>query len=144
MFNGNELVKLIKQAALEAVNASKPANMVFGTVISANPLQIQTEQKLPLTAAQLVLSRNVTDHTVFVSFDWTDEPAGSHEHPYSGDDDTSCSGTTDTAGSHSHQIVSSESKTLTIHNRLKAGDKVILMQVSGGQKYIVIDRIGKG
>lgn len=146
MFNGNDLVKLIKQAALEAVNASKPANMIFGTVISASPLQIQTEQKLPLTAAQLVLSRNVTDFTVSVSMDWTTEPAGSHSHSYGGScsDGGSHSGTTNPAGTHVHQIMSSNTKTITIHNALKIGDKVILMQVSGGQRYIVIDRIGKG
>ena len=31
----------------------------------------------------------------------------------------------------------------TIHNNLVVGEEVIMMQVSGGQKYIVIDRIGK-
>ena len=31
----------------------------------------------------------------------------------------------------------------TIQNKLVLGDEVIMMQMSGGQKYIVIDRIGK-
>ena len=146
MFDANDLLKLIKQTAVDAVNASKPANMIFGKVVSASPLKIQTEQKLTLGVAQLVLSRNVTDHTVSVSMDWTTEPAGSHSHSYSGSDsrgDTHSS-TTDPAGTHTHQVISGASKTMTIHNALKAGDEVIMMQVSGGQKYIVIDRIGKG
>jgi hypothetical protein len=32
---------------------------------------------------------------------------------------------------------------MTVHNALTVGEEVIMMQVSGGQKYIVIDRIGK-
>ena len=40
--------------------------------------------------------------------------------------------------------IDGEYKSITIGNALKSGDDVILMQVSGGQKYIVIDKIGKG
>ena len=107
MFDGNDLVKIIKKAAVEAVDASKPANMVFGKVISTSPLKIKLDQKLILTSAQLVLSRNVTDYRLSVTLD-------------------------------------DVSKIMTVCNALKVGEEVILFQVSGGQKYIVIDRIGKG
>lgn len=35
-----------------------------------------------------------------------------------------------------------EKLTLTVKNALAAGDEVILIRMQGGQKYIVLDRIG--
>lgn len=102
MFNADDFLKLIKKTAVEAVNASKPANVVFGKVISESPLKIRIDQKLTLGSAQLALSRNVTDYNVKID---------DVEH--------------------------------TIQNALSVGEEVIMMQTSGGQKYIVIDRIGK-
>jgi hypothetical protein len=32
----------------------------------------------------------------------------------------------------------------TIHNALKIGEHVLLFQVPGGQKFVVLDRIGEG
>lgn len=104
MYNADDLLKMIKKTAVDAVNASKPANMVFGKVISTSPLKIKIDQKLILTSAQLVLSKSVTNYRLSVTLD-------------------------------------GESKTMTVNNALKNGEEVILMQVSGGQKYIVIDKI---
>jgi hypothetical protein len=82
------------------------------------------DQKLILTSAQLGLSRNVTDYeldmTVDHSTELTESSGELHKHEYQG------------------------KKKFTIHNALKSGDEVIMMQVSGGQKYIVIDKISEG
>ena len=129
MCNGDDLVKLIKRSAVEAVNASKPANMIFGEVVSASPLKIKIDQKLILTSAQLVLSRNVTNYRLSVTMNHATEETGG------GSGDASFA-------SHDHKITGTS--TVTVHNALKTGENVILMQLSGGQKYIVIDRIGKG
>lgn len=59
----NDLLELIKKIALKAVNAEKPSDFCFGKVVSTSPLKISIDQKLTLTAAQLVLTRNVTDFT---------------------------------------------------------------------------------
>jgi hypothetical protein len=106
LFDSKDLLKLIKRTAIDAVNASRPANMVFGKVISTNPLRVKVDQKLILTSAQLVLARSVTDYRL--------------------------------------SVTDVDRRTVTVHNGLKTGEEVILMQLSGGQKYIVIDRIGKG
>lgn len=53
-------VEAVKKAALEAVEASKPVSVLFGTVISASPLKIQIDQKTIYTQAMLVLTRHVT------------------------------------------------------------------------------------
>lgn len=119
MFNADDLVKAMKKSAVEAIQASKPANMVLGTVISAAPLKIKIDQKLVLGTAQLTLTRNVTDYSLVVTPEWTTGSAGDPTH--------------------AHAIAGQ--KTIKIHNALKVGEQVALMHNAGGQKYIVIDRV---
>ena len=83
-----ELVKLIKQVAVDAVNAAKPVEVVFGKVKSVSPLQITVDQKMTLGKNQLILTER------------------------------------------------------TAKCELTAGDQLILIRQQGGQKYIVLDRIG--
>lgn len=122
-----ELVKTIKRAAIEAVEATKPVAVLFGKVTSASPLQINVEQKMTLGAAQLVLSRNVTDFTREVTVSWATE------NKSGGSGDASFA-------SHNHAIQGR--KKITVHNGLVVGDEVILVRQQGGQKYVVWDRIG--
>lgn len=65
--NAVQLLKIIKKTALEAVTASKPMEICTGTVINVSPLTIETEQKMKLGTAQLILSRNVTDYKTFMT-----------------------------------------------------------------------------
>ena len=39
-------VELVKQAAVEAVEAGKPVHLLFGEVISASPLKIQDRKSV--------------------------------------------------------------------------------------------------
>ena len=73
MLDVNDLLNIIKKAALEAVEASQPSNFLFGKVTSAKPLKVLVEQKMTLGTAQLVLTRNVTDFTTKVKIDGSDE-----------------------------------------------------------------------
>ena len=61
MPDATELTKAIKKAASKAVKAEKPVEVCFGKVTSISPMQILVDQKFTLGAAQLVLTRNVTD-----------------------------------------------------------------------------------
>ena len=65
----NELVRAVKQAAVEAVKADGPMAVSFGTVTSASPLKIQVDQKKTLTEAQLILTNNVRDFNVDMTVD---------------------------------------------------------------------------
>lgn len=116
----------IKKAATEAVEAGKPSDFCFGKVISVSPLKISVEQKMTLGAAQLALTRNVTDYTTTIRVDWLTE-------------DKSGGVNADSFASHNHSI--SGTKQITIHNGLKIGEKVVLMKQKGGQKYLVLDRV---
>lgn len=151
MLDANDLLNIVKKASLDAVNASQPSDFYFGKVTSASPLKILVEQKMTLGAAQLVLTRNVTDFKTNVTVNWsTGNALDTHEHGFSGDigsggEDShthSLSGNVESVDlTHSHSI--SGKKELTIHNALQVGDEVILLKQKGGQKYLVLDRVVK-
>ncbi len=126
MPDANELVTLLKRVAREEREASKTCDFIFGTVTSVSPLQIITEQQLPLGANQLVLCRNVTNFKTTVTISWQTgaKGGGSGEGAYD---------------SHAHGI--SGTKSITINNGLGVGDKVILLRQDGGQKFLVLDRV---
>ena len=131
MPDANELVDTLKRAAVEAVEAGKPVNVYFGEVVSASPLKINVEQKMILGEKQLVLSRNVTDFKTKIT-------AGNiKNYYYTGDVN---SGTAPVSPSHVHAVGTID---ITVHNGLAVGDGVILIRQQEGQKFIVVDRIGK-
>lgn len=120
MPDATELVKLLKKTALDAVLASKPCNVMYGKVTSASPLKINVEQKMELGAAQLVLTRNVTDFKTKISMLQSDGwETADHEHE-----------------------INKEKLIITIHNGLAVGDQVVLVRQMGGQKFVILDRIG--
>ena len=67
MFDSNDFLIAIKRAALDAVKSQHPVSICFGNVVSTSPLKITVEQKLTLGKAQLILTRNVTDHDVDIT-----------------------------------------------------------------------------
>lgn len=119
-------VEIVKRAALDAVNASNPSGIYFGTVISSSPLKISVEQKMILTEKQLVLTSLVQDFSVSMTVDHKTEEKG---------------GGSGSAAYESHYHDYKGTKSFRIHLGLKSGEKVILLRVQGGQKYIVLDRI---
>lgn len=151
MPDATELMKVVKRAAKEAVEAGKPAEVCFGEVTNDSPLEILVDQRLYLGEAQLVLTRNVTDFDTQVTVHWnTEGKLGKHKHEVKFSTETAGSidphkhdlkgETEETNLFHTHTITGR--KIITIHNRLVVGDSVILLRQQGGQKYIVVDRIG--
>lgn len=122
----NELVRLIKKAAVEAVNAHDPMAMKIGEVVSTSPLKISINQKITVPASQLILTNAVRDFKVDMTVDHTTEnkAGGSGEEAFS---------------SHNHAYKGR--KKFTVHLGLKKGEKVLLLRCDGGQKFIVLDRV---
>ena len=137
------LVELIQQIVKNNNAASSLADVIFGTVTSTSPIKIVVEQKLELTEEFLILTKNVKDYTVDVTMNWSTEIKSlnaNHNHSTSVSGD--CSVTVqqkDINLNHSHNIKGT--KSITIHNALKNGDKVILIQQMGGQKFVVLDKV---
>ena len=120
------MVQMVKQAAVEVVRAAKPTELRFGTVVSTTPLAIRIDQKAPLKGPQLILTRNVTDYEVDISVSHITEA-------------TSGGGPYEAFSSHSHRY--SGRKKIIVHNALVVGDEVVLVQVQGGKKFLVLDRM---
>ncbi|MBP2116266.1 DUF2577 domain-containing protein [Paenibacillus silagei] len=55
------MLDIIKQASLGAVSNTNPVALSYGTVVLAQPLQIQVEQRLLLTGAALVVVESVME-----------------------------------------------------------------------------------
>lgn len=120
------MIELIKKAATEANEAGKPTKIVFGEVVSINPLLINVEQKLTLPAEFFKLTKAVTDHYV----DFTVSHVTENRSGGSGDP---------AFESHNHDYMGQ--KKFFVHNGLQVGEQVILFQAQGGQQYIVLDRV---
>lgn len=111
------MVSIIKQASAEAIEQGKPVNLIYGVVETANPLAIRVDQKLLLQSNFLVLCRQVTDYEVTMEVDHTTEQESAHNHGYLG------------------------KKTFKVLNGLKAGEKVMMIRMQGGQRFVVLDRV---
>lgn len=126
----NDILKVIKEAAVGAVKNTKPVGLCFGKVRSESPLEIEleTEQSnVVLTKPFLILSRNVTDYDLEMTVNHITEKMQkggkdpsftSHKHEYKG------------------------RKIFRVHKALKKGENVILIGLQGGSKYLVLDRVG--
>ncbi|MTI56163.1 DUF2577 domain-containing protein [Geosporobacter ferrireducens] len=125
------MIEIMKQAATDAIQQSKPVNVLFGTVQSINPLKIIIDQKLPLEADDLILTSLVKDRRAKISFDNPD--IKNIVKDYSMDD---ISGTNYKLTF--QQPIQNE---ITIYDGLKIGERVMLLRIQGGQKYIVLDRV---
>ena len=119
------LVQLIKQAATEAVEAQNPTNVVYGNVIGTEPIQIQIDQKLILTEEFIVLTKNVKDYEVETDIE------------FEGDGNV----VIDELEQNLLKKLFMSNAKIKIKNALKVGDKVIMIRMQGGQKYVVIDKL---
>ncbi len=59
MLNNGDLLNVIKRAAMEAVRASKPVTVTYGTIILTEPLTIQLDQKITLTEDFLIVTKEI-------------------------------------------------------------------------------------
>lgn len=139
----NDITKLIKKAALDAIKESDPMALMVGTVLSVAPLQVNVEQRFTLGAAQLLLTNNVADHDVNITMEWSTEEI-THNHGYSGATGTSDLHSHSYGGdtednTHGHAVTGT--KTIKMHNALKLGDMVMLLRMQGGQKYLILDKV---
>lgn len=141
-----ESMKMLTTSLLESMQM---ADIFFGTVTKESPLEISIDQQFILTEEFLVLSNMVKDHPVdlTVSFQTENDKflIKDHTHPY---EDTQPNGqpvtkstqtTPDLDVTHKHEI---KHKIKVIqHYGLKNGEKVILLRMQGGQRYLVLDRV---
>jgi hypothetical protein len=159
------LAQSIQKLAQGAEDASKPTTLEFGEVVSEEyaPLEIQIHDKLILPEYFLELTNAVKDHWVDVEVYWqtiddndlaefqrqTDANVDTHNnnvsafnghsHPDAGAVTARMETQSKRHTSHLHNIAGR--KRMRVYNGLHKGEKVVLLRMRGGQKYLVLDRI---
>ena len=111
------MLNAIRQAALTAVEAAAPVAVMFGTVVRDNPLEVNVDQRFTLDADFLIVPESLTRLEIDLR----------HTH-------TAPGGTTDDA----------LTEPVVIRPGLQAGDRVVLLRVQGGQKYLILDKVVGG
>ena len=115
---------------IQKINEDTPSEIevLQAIVVEESPLKISIigDPKRQITSELIVVPEHLTDHKISISIT-----------------DTSVSGSTNTADSHSHDIQSFAlaSGTLTLKNHLKRGDIVMCVAYNYGQTYLVVDRV---
>lgn len=121
----DELPNVLKSLVAQTVRGMNPSDFVLGEVISEAPLVIRVGEN-ELDEDFLILSDNVRDFEVDIEVNHiTEKRAGgggyaeyaSHDHDYKG------------------------MKKIIIYNGLKIGEKVVMIQQSGGQMFFVANRV---
>ncbi len=125
------LVESMKQAAVEAIETAKPVKLVFGLVQSVNPLKIFVDSKILLSEEFLILSRNVTDYELTMD---VEHQVGIGVEPYEPPEPKVA-----VEPAHIHDYTGE--KVFKVKNALQEGEKVVMIQMQGGQQYLVLDRV---
>lgn len=131
MRDTNDLVKLIKKIAMEAVEAGKPMNLTFGRVLSPDGISVDVDQKIRLKEKQLMLGETLREYEAELEVELEEMEL---------ELELEIEGEIVPAIAKGKGTVKGKGKIL---RRLDAGDEVILMRMQGGQKYMVIDKVKK-
>ncbi|AFL99765.1 Protein of unknown function (DUF2577) [Desulfitobacterium dehalogenans ATCC 51507] len=114
----SSLLDLIKAAGTDAVNASNPVNILFGEILTVNPLSVKVDQRFTLPEDFLIVPEGVTNYEVDLQ----------HTHQYT--DNGSASNTSEALTSK-----------IVIRSGLAPGDRVLMLKVQGGQRYVILDKV---
>lgn len=144
------LADVMYQMMSEHQQSSQPADLRVGTVTATNPLEITINTAMaPLRSGILLLTSAVVEKKI---------PALSHSHSTSGLSHTHTTGDSTTSaaleGSYESDtqlssIVCYENGAalpvqngyIILNRALAVGDKVLLLRVQNGQKFIVLSRV---
>ena len=129
-----ELIDAIYQMAQKTQQASQPTELCTGTVASASPLEITIDTAMaPLRAPVLYLTSAVVEKKI---------TALKHNHIASSMQTTDA--LEDVVCMENGVALPKDAQYITINRALKAGDRVLLLRVQHGQKFIVLSRIFEG
>ena len=137
-----ELLDVLQQISQANNRAMQPTDLVVGTVTSVKPLEITTDnQAAPLRASVLYLTAAVVEKKVttfahshntthnHVVTDATIQPAGQCSTELTG---ITC---------YENGQALPNDGFITLNRGLEVGDKVLMLRVQHGQKYVVLSRV---
>lgn len=150
-----ELIEALQQV-IQDTNKGKTTDLQIGTVDSADPLAITVDTMMaPLQAGVLYLTEAVVEKKIPILEHKHEIKTLSHTHtvPEGGDTGTALDGTYETElALLQADIVCTEHGTalpvkdgyIILNRALEAGDRVLLLRVQNGQKFIVLSRVFEG
>lgn len=122
------IIMLVKQA----VAAQQPAEMQIGTVTGVDPIEITVDTTMQvLKESVLYLSETVVEKSIPILEHTHNTPQGVTDAALMQADIT-CDENGSNLGTQGGRII--------FNNGLSLGDKVILMRVQGGQKFVIVSR----
>lgn len=125
-----EMIDALHQVVQESYKALSPADMAMGTVVKTSPLEIRVNSAMaPLRAPVLVLTAAVVEKKL---------PVLAHSHAT--EDGATGSALDGIACMENGKPLPAGNGYIILNRGLQAGDKVVLLKVQGGQKYIVLSR----
>lgn len=60
------LLAVVREAALSAVEAGKPVSILYGEVVQHNPLEVKVDQRFSLSADFLVVPESLRKHEISI------------------------------------------------------------------------------
>lgn len=124
------MIDIIKRAAIEAMQSTGPVNIMEAVVVSPPPnvsIRLINNPKMVIPKQLIVVSEYLTRHKRSFSISSSNV-----------EDIMTEAG----MGPHAHDITSLNiAGQIEFTDELKTGDKVMVANLSGGQKYYVFDRI---
>lgn len=109
------MLDLIKQASINAINASNPLAIEFGTVTDAENITIRINQKKILPKEFFVVPESLTRYEVSLK----------------------------SSNAIDQSSIDTELDTLVIREGLKIGDTVVLLKIESGARYLILDKVVK-
>jgi hypothetical protein len=134
------MLNAIKQAALDALEASSPVTILFGTVTKINPLEVNVDQRFTIDADFLIIPESLmllrgSDERFEMSI------KGNVQTGPVVDDESQEQWTGDMRIYGAQMLATRKDMP---NGPFTVGDKLILLRVQGGQKYVVLDRVWEG
>lgn len=126
------LTQVIQGIVRETMKAYQPAEMQIGTVTAVNPLEITLDTTMQVLKQQvLYLSETVVEKKIPVLEHTHQTPEGTTQ-PALLQNEIICDEHGTGLGVKDNSII--------FNNALSVGDKVILMRVQNGQKFVIVSR----
>lgn len=157
----SNLLSVIQNIAVNAVQSTIPVQYCYGTVTNDNPLSIRlNDGTIEIKGESILLTEPVVEKKITINKHTHDlrNDLLTHKHSYALETgtattspptnitsenvvDTVISGVCTEHGVDLPTDSNSERIIITMNRALEKGDKVLMMRVSSGQKFIVLSRI---
>lgn len=140
-----ELLDVLQQISQNNQAAMQPTELAVGTVTAVKPLEIVTDnQTAPLRQSVLYLTGAVVEKKV-TSF--AHSHSTTHNHTATGatiEPAGECSTELDGITCYENGKALPNDGFITLNRGLEVGDRVLLLRVQRGQKYVVLSRVFEG